>query len=49
MTGWETPAFCSFIRKPFGDGIFFEIVERRGDYNGYGGPNAPYRVAAQPA
>ena len=31
----------------YGDGFFFEIVERRGQYNGYGGPNAPFRIAAQ--
>jgi 4-hydroxyphenylpyruvate dioxygenase len=28
-------------------GFFFEIVERRGNYVGYGGPNAPFRIAAQ--
>ena len=31
----------------FGEGFFFEIVERRGGYAGYGGPNAPFRIAAQ--
>ncbi len=31
----------------FGEGFFFEIVERRGGYSGYGGPNAPFRIAAQ--
>ncbi len=30
-----------------GDGFFFEIVERRGGYTGYGAPNAPFRIAAQ--
>jgi 4-hydroxyphenylpyruvate dioxygenase len=30
-----------------GRGLFFEIVERRGAYDGYGGPNSPVRVAAQ--
>jgi 4-hydroxyphenylpyruvate dioxygenase len=30
-----------------GEGFFFEIVERRGGYNGYGAPNAPIRIAAQ--
>lgn len=29
------------------DGFFFEIVERRGGYAGYGAPNAPFRIAAQ--
>lgn len=40
-------SFLQLYSRPFGDGIFFEIVERRGGYSGYGGPNAPYRVAAQ--
>ena len=40
-------SFLQLYSKPFGDGIFFEIVERRNGYKGYGGPNAPYRVAAQ--
>ncbi|EAS49675.1 4-hydroxyphenylpyruvate dioxygenase [Aurantimonas manganoxydans SI85-9A1] len=31
----------------FGEGFFFEIVERRGGYTGYGAPNAPFRIAAQ--
>lgn len=30
----------------YGEGFFFEIVERR-RYNGYGAPNAPFRIAAQ--
>jgi len=29
------------------DGLFFEVVERRGGYVGYGAANAPYRIAAQ--
>ena len=28
-------------------GFFFEIVQREGDYQGYGAPNAPFRIAAQ--
>ncbi|GGK55629.1 3-keto-5-aminohexanoate cleavage protein [Salinarimonas ramus] len=32
---------------PFGDGSFFEIVERRAGYAGYGAANAPFRLAAQ--
>jgi len=31
----------------FGEGFFFEIVERRGGYGGYGAPNAQFRIAAQ--
>lgn len=30
-------------------GVFFELVERRGGYDGYGAPNAPIRLAAQHA
>jgi len=29
------------------EGFFFEIVERRGGYGGYGAPNAQFRIAAQ--
>lgn len=29
------------------DGLFFEICARRGGYDGYGAPNAPFRIAAQ--
>ncbi|MDN4473634.1 bifunctional sugar phosphate isomerase/epimerase/4-hydroxyphenylpyruvate dioxygenase family protein [Demequina zhanjiangensis] len=28
-------------------GVFFELVERRGGYDGYGAPNAPVRLGAQ--
>ena len=31
----------------FGEGFFFEVVERRGGYRGYGAANAPFRIAAQ--
>ena len=31
----------------YGEGFFFEIVERRGGYAGYGAANAPFRIAAQ--
>jgi 4-hydroxyphenylpyruvate dioxygenase len=33
--------------RNFGEGFFFEIVERRGGYRGYGAPNAQFRIAAQ--
>lgn len=33
--------------QPFVGGVFFEILERRGGYDGYGAPNAPFRIAAQ--
>ena len=31
------------------NGVFFEIVERRGGYDRYGEANAPVRLAAQAA
>lgn len=31
----------------WGEGFIFEIVERRGNYTGYGASNAPFRIAAQ--
>ncbi|QQR40027.1 bifunctional sugar phosphate isomerase/epimerase/4-hydroxyphenylpyruvate dioxygenase family protein [Devosia rhizoryzae] len=43
-TGGE---FFQFYSQGFGEGFFFEIVERRGGYSGYGAPNAPFRIAAQ--
>ena len=33
--------------RNFGEGFFFEIVERRDGYKGYGAPNAQFRIAAQ--
>ena len=38
--------FIHFYTRTIGD-VFFEIVERRGGYDGYGGANAPIRLAAQ--
>ena len=40
-------AFLQLYSRPFSGGIFFELVERKGGYQGYGGPNAPFRIAAQ--
>jgi 4-hydroxyphenylpyruvate dioxygenase len=31
----------------FGEGFFLEVVERRGNYSGYGAPNAIFRIASQ--
>ena len=39
--------FFQLYSRPFADGMFFEIVQRTGRYDGYGGPNAPFRIAAQ--
>jgi len=43
----DTGEFFQFYSANFGEGFFFEIVERRGGYNGYGAANAPFRIAAQ--
>ncbi len=40
-------AFLQLYSTPFAGGMFFELIERRGGYKGYGGPNAPFRIAAQ--
>lgn len=39
--------FFQLYSPNIGEGSFFEIVERRGGYQGYGAPNAPFRIAAQ--
>ena len=36
-----------FYTALIGPGLFFEVVERRGGYDGYGAVNSPVRVAAQ--
>lgn len=43
----EAGEFFQFYSPNFGEGFFFEIVERRGGYAGYGAPNAAFRIAAQ--
>lgn len=43
----EAGEFFQFYSQTFGEGFFFEILERRGGYAGYGAPNAPFRIAAQ--
>ena len=40
-------AFFQMYSRPFAGGMFVEIVQRTGSYNGYGAPNAPFRIAAQ--
>jgi 4-hydroxyphenylpyruvate dioxygenase len=39
--------FFQLYSAPRSDGFFFEIVQRQGNYFGYGAPNAPFRIAAQ--
>jgi 4-hydroxyphenylpyruvate dioxygenase len=38
-----------FYTATIGPGLFFEVVERRGGYDGYGAANSPVRLAAQRA
>ena len=42
----EGGEFFQLYSRPQGDGFFFEIVERRGAYRGYGAANAAFRTAA---
>ncbi|MEU5832294.1 TIM barrel protein [Streptomyces diacarni] len=42
----EQGEFLHFYTKTIGN-MFFEVVERRAGYDGYGAPNAPVRLAAQ--
>lgn len=39
--------FFQLYSAPRSDGFFLEIVQRQGNYLGYGAPNAPFRIAAQ--
>jgi 4-hydroxyphenylpyruvate dioxygenase len=38
--------FFQLYSRGWGNGMFFEIVERRSGYAGYGAANAPFRMAA---
>ena len=40
--------FTHFYTATVGS-VFFEVVQRRGGYDGYGATNAPVRLAAQHA
>ncbi|APX89157.1 3-keto-5-aminohexanoate cleavage protein [Brevirhabdus pacifica] len=39
--------FFQLYSRAFAGGMFFEIVQRAPGYKGFGGPNAPFRIAAQ--
>ncbi|WP_244303464.1 bifunctional sugar phosphate isomerase/epimerase/4-hydroxyphenylpyruvate dioxygenase family protein [Roseibium sediminis] len=43
----RTSEYFQIYSVPIFDGFFFEIVERRRSYQGYGARNAPIRLAAQ--
>ncbi len=40
-------SFFQIYSRPFEGGMFFEILQRTGEYSGYGASNAPFRIAAQ--
>ena len=42
-----TGEYFQIYSTPIWGGFFFEIVQRKGDYQGYGARNAPIRLAAQ--
>lgn len=39
--------YFQLYSRNYGEGFFFEIIERKGGYSGYGATNAPFRIAAQ--
>ena len=43
----EKGEYFQLYSRNFGDGFFFEIVQRKSGYAGYGAINAPFRIAAQ--
>lgn len=43
----EAGEFFQFYSETAGEDFFFEILERRGGYAGYGAANAACRIAAQ--
>ncbi|RUY03678.1 MULTISPECIES: sugar phosphate isomerase/epimerase and 4-hydroxyphenylpyruvate domain-containing protein [unclassified Mesorhizobium] len=42
----ETGEYFQLYSQNYGEGLFFEVVERRKGYKGYGAVNAPFRIAA---
>jgi 4-hydroxyphenylpyruvate dioxygenase len=42
----ESGEYLQLYSPNYGEGFFFEVVERKG-YRGYGAPNAIFRIAAQ--
>ena len=39
--------YLQLYSRNYGEGFFFEVVERRNGYDGYGAANAQFRIAAQ--
>ena len=45
----ERGELLHFFTEVVGDRLFFEVLERRGGYDGYGAANSPVRLGAQRA
>ena len=43
----ERGELLHFYTAMAGSSLFFEVLERRGGYDGYGAANSPVRMAAQ--
>ncbi len=43
----EAGEFFQLYSQPFAGQMFFEIIQRKNKYTGYGAPNAPFRIASQ--
>ncbi len=43
----EGGEYFQYYSQPFFSGFFFEILQRKGDYRGFGARNARFRIAAQ--
>lgn len=43
----ERGEFFQLYSKTMFGGLFFEVLQRQSGYMGFGGPNAPFRIAAQ--
>jgi 4-hydroxyphenylpyruvate dioxygenase len=43
----DSGEYLQFYTGTYGEGFFFEIVQRREAYSGYGAANAPVRIASQ--
>lgn len=43
----EAGEYMQIYSRNYGEGFFFEIVQRRNAYAGYGAFNAPFRIASQ--
>lgn len=39
--------YFQLYSRNYDEGFFFEIIQRKGGYSGYGAANAPFRIAAQ--